>query len=138
MQGAEVRQGFPHLRQGYRVLSARSPRYNAISHTIGTYGNWVWPGDTVAVFDSLYGRYGYQRLSYPQYERNPGAEKIVLYGKLRPDGSLAVTSAARQEAGGGYTSKIGPGPLIWHPYADSLLGPAYGQPIAVYARSRPR
>ncbi len=135
MQGANVQQALPYLGSYYRILSAQSDRYNAYSHTIGDYSRWVDPGQAVRDFDLLYARYGFQRLPYPRYEHAAGQQKIVLYGKLREDGSLAVTSASRQEASG-YTTKLGTGPLIWHPYAQSLVGPLYGQPIAVYVRSR--
>jgi type VI secretion system secreted protein VgrG len=135
LQQPRTQQHFPNL-SGARVLGGMTRRYNCISHSLGVYSHWTWPGDTVVGFDSLYWQSGYRRSAYLDLRHQPGVQKIALYATLDGSGNLAVTHAARQEVRGGWTSKLGAGPLIWHPSAHSLTGPSYGFPIAVYTRSR--
>jgi hypothetical protein len=133
LQQDHVRQSFPYLRD-YRVLAPITPRYNCISHTVGAYDRWVWPGESVSDFNRLYGRSGYRRGEWLDARPQSGVDKIVLYGQLTPSGGLSVTHAARQHPRGGWTSKLGQGPLIWHPLPGSLTGRSYGFPIAIYTR----
>jgi type VI secretion system secreted protein VgrG len=125
---------FPNLGSGYAVLGPATPRYNCVSWTLGTTGSWTWPGSQYSSHASLYASAGYQRLSHMNTGYQPGVQKIAIYGKYNQYGGFAVTHVARQEPGGGWTSKLGALPLIWHPSLDSLSGPSYGQPVAVYAR----
>jgi type VI secretion system secreted protein VgrG len=136
---------FPQLGNQFIVIGCATRRYNCIAHTIGTRQRWVWPGDTVSAFNNEYGRIGYRRIatdytgqSLPShYSQAYGVDKIVLYATTT-GGTVSVTHGAFQYrgAGGGWTSKLGSWPLIWHPRPESLSGPSYGHPIAVYARRR--
>jgi hypothetical protein len=134
------RRDFPHLGRSFRVLGPstdpnKKTGYNCIANSLNTRGRWVWPGDRVSDFDKLYRRHGYRRLRKPDYGHNPRLEKVVLYAKKK-NGRWVCTHAARQLADGSWTSKLGAGPLIKHPDADSVAGPSYGRPIAVYVRVR--
>jgi hypothetical protein len=110
--------------------------YNCIAHSVKVYNRWVWEGDTVAVFDKLYGRYGYRRVKGLDYRFDSRYEKVVLYAKVHPNGRIECTHGSRQLADGSWTSKLGAGPLIRHARPESVAGPTYGKPIAVYVKAR--
>jgi hypothetical protein len=140
MLSPSVQRSFPQLGTRFRVIGCATPRYNCIAHTIGTHQRWVWPGDSVAAFNTLYGRHGYRRITRQpgripagQFRQQPGVDRIVLYAK--PSGRrFSCTHGALQHPRGGWTSKLGKLPLIWHPSPYSVAGPSYGRPIAVYVR----
>jgi len=134
LQSPEIQRGFPHLDRSYRVIASSTPRYNCISHSVGVTNHWIWPGDRVSNFDNLYSRYGYQRTSSMNFSHQPGVQKIALFAKVNGN-SVECTHASRQEPNGGWSSKLGRGPGIWHPTPHSVSGPAYGKPIAIYPRS---
>jgi hypothetical protein len=135
------REGFPSLGPGCEILAPSTGRedrkgaYNCIAHTLRIYDRWVWPGDKVSDFDHLYGSYGYRRINRLDYSFRPTTDKIVLYGMMK-GGRVVCTHGARQLADGTWTSKLGGGPLIRHKTPDSVDGPSYGVPIAVYVRTR--
>jgi hypothetical protein len=110
--------------------------YNCIAHSLKVYTRWVWPGDKMADFDKLYGNYGYRRVKGFDYRFDRRYEKIVLYAKVHADGRVECTHGARQLADGTWTSKLGAGPLIRHQRPESVAGPSYGKPIAVYLKPR--
>jgi type VI secretion system secreted protein VgrG len=134
------KKSFPRL-GNFVVLAPSTPgegkkgAYNCIAHTLKIYNKWVWPGKTVADFDRLYSSHGYRRVKLKDYRFNPRMEKIVLYGKRGANG-LECTHASRQLTDGTWTSKLGQGPLIRHDTPDSVDGPSYGHPLAVYVRAR--
>jgi hypothetical protein len=133
--------GFPILGR-YQVLAPSTGRenkkgaYNCIAHSLKIYDRWVWPGKRVADFDRLYGGHGYRRVRGLDYRFNPRLEKVVLYAKRDRAGQVECTHACRQLSDGTWTSKLGGGPLIRHASPDSVDGPSYGRPIAVYVRAR--
>ncbi len=120
--------------------------YNCIAWSLGVTDKWVWPGESVKAFDELYAGQGYKRLATRNVGLEPGVEKVVLYGKLkdvrlkRADGTareevlVAATHAARQEADGTWTSKLGGLARIRHRAPEAVAGGSYGDPVAVYAR----
>jgi hypothetical protein len=128
---------FPSLGSQFVVLGGASPRYNCIAHSIGDHSSWVWPGDTISAFNSLYGQYGYRRSGGLDFSHRWDQNKIILYGKPG-SGRIEATHAARMHHGWrrGWTSKLGGWPLIWHPSVYSVAGPSYGGPVAVYVRNR--
>jgi type VI secretion system secreted protein VgrG len=114
------------------VLSGPTTEFNCIGYSLGVKA-WVWPGSSLDAFDVLNARFGYFRIVYLDYGVVPGVEKIVLYGKLA-NGTFEATHQARQLPDGTWASKLGVGCLIRHQAPESLSGPAYGQPVAVYCR----
>jgi type VI secretion system secreted protein VgrG len=132
------RKDFPHLGRHFEVMGPATPQYNCIAWSLGVTDQWVWPGDKVADFDQLYGKKGYKRQKGLDLRRQSGVEKVVLYGKVRKDGSIQATHAARQLSDGTWSSKLGQQPLIRHLQPDDLDGSAYGKPVAVYTRPRSR
>jgi hypothetical protein len=141
LQGRE-RATFPYLGTNYEVLgpntgpAAKAGSYNCIAWTVGITNRWQWPGYTVTSFDTYYGGFGYRRISSLDYRYQPGVAKIVLYGKKKADGSIETTHGARQLKDGTWSSKLGGLALIRHQTPDSLDGPSYGRPVAVYVRAR--
>jgi hypothetical protein len=141
MKEPSWRGGFPNLRR-FEVLAPSTGRdgkakaYNCIAHTLRVYDRWVWPGGRVADFDRLYGEQGYRRVRGLDYRFRPDLEKVVLYAKTLPGGGSECTHGSRQLADGTWTSKLGAGPLIRHASPESVSGPSYGRPVAVYVRPR--
>lgn len=133
--------GFPHLGR-CQVLAPPTDRagtkgaYNCIAHSMKVYDRWVWPGTHLADFNRLYRLRGYQRSPRLDFSFDPALEKVVLYAKAGNHGELECTHAARQLSDGSWSSKLGSGPLIRHPSPDSVDGPSYGRPIALYVRPR--
>src|SRR5579863_9826976 len=122
LQSPERRANFPRLGSDFQVLapSTGGPRYpgayNCIAWSLGNTHEWVWPGESVADFDALYGKYGYTRQPGLNLAVEPGKRKVVLFATLNPDGTIkAATHAAVQEADGTWTSKLGGMALIRHP-----------------------
>jgi hypothetical protein len=141
--------GYPNLGTEFEVVAPRTghvdhpksqvpgvKQYNCIAWSLGITDRWVWPGKTVREFDALYARYGYKRAETRNLKLEAGVAKVALYGKLTDAGELSATHAARQEADGTWTSKLGGEARIRHLTADAVAGPVYGDPIAVYVKKR--
>jgi hypothetical protein len=88
----------------------------------------------VASHDALYRGHGYYRAPSMDYSYRPNTSKVVMYGKP-VQGGYQVTHTALQTPNG-WTSKLGEGPVIWHPTPEVVSGPLFGYPIAVYSRPR--
>src|SRR5262245_50300787 len=137
MRSGSWASSFPNLGK-FEVLAPSTGKagepgaYNCIAHSVKVYSRWVWPGPNVADFDKLYGSNGYRRVKGLDYRFDKRYEKIVLYAKVGPNGKLECTHGSRQLADGSWTSKLGAGPLIRHLSPQSLNGPSYGKPVAVY------
>jgi len=134
-QTPEMRKAFPRLGTEYRVLGPASSDYNAVSYSVGVTDKWIWPGERVTHFNGFYAQHGFQRQPYLDYSRQPGVDKVIVFGKLTERGRVEVTSASLQDPNGGWRSKPGKMPVIWHPRVGQMSGPNYGQPIALYARA---
>ena len=132
---------FPRLAgDGFQQTSSATPRYNCIAWAAGAddawwepalFGPYYWPpalprGDySVANYSAAFASCGYMRCEDGTLE--PSLEKIAIF--VAPDGS--ATHAARQLPDGSWTSKMGKGIDIAHPWPGSVEGPQYGA-IAVY------
>jgi hypothetical protein len=124
---------FPKLESTYKIIGHATKDYNCIAWSLSITTKWVWPGAGQGDFDTLDGQYGYKRMSKLDFSLQPGVEKVVLYGK-KVNGKMEMTHQARQMKDGTWTSKLGEMALIKHATPDSLNGPDYGQPVAVYYR----
>lgn len=140
MAKPDWRKGFPRLTR-FEVLAPATPKgkakrvYNCIAHSMRVYDRWVWPGSRVSDFDREYATVGLRRVKGLDFSFNPKYEKVVLYAHVK-GGKIECTHGSRQLADGTWTSKLGQGPLIRHATPDSVSGPSYGRPIAVYIRLR--
>jgi hypothetical protein len=141
LQNPSWKNNFPNLSR-YEILAPSTGRentkgaYNCIAHTLRVYTRWEWPGKRVADFDKLYASHGYRRIRKLDYRFNPRLDKVVLYAKRDKNGQLECTHASRQLTDGTWTSKLGAGPLVRHATPESVGGPSYGHPIAVYVKIR--
>jgi hypothetical protein len=64
------------------------------------------------------------------------SEKIAIFGKENPDGSVSPTHAAIQLVSGEWSSKLGTLEDIRHDTVDDVRGPAYGRVICFMSRAR--
>ncbi len=137
---SKLYKAFPTLKDNYEVLSPETGNYNCIAHTLGKNGEWVNPktgtkADPLAEMDKMYAKQGYKRASSMDFNYEPGKQKVVVYAKKNPDGSIReVTHGAIQDRHGTWESKLGGGPLIRHETPDALNGPVYGEPVGVYKK----
>ncbi|AGP42298.1 hypothetical protein SCE1572_52050 [Sorangium cellulosum So0157-2] len=131
---------FPKLGDNYEVLGPQDENYNCIAHTLGKNDTWVNPVTGPATnplqgMDAIYGAQGYTRSPGMDFSLKPGTQKVVVYATKRADGTIdEITHGAIQDEHGTWTSKLGQWPLIRHESPDSLNGPAYGEPVAVYEK----
>ncbi|MFO0969070.1 MAG: hypothetical protein U0793_26245 [Gemmataceae bacterium] len=133
---------FPRLGARFEVIDPYiGKRYNCIAHSLGIHGRWVNPetGPSTAPLskmDRMYTAKGYRRVSGLDFRLATGLQKVVVYAKVSGGRITSVTHAAIQEADGSWSSKLGQLPLIRHATPESLNGPSYGVPVAVYVRKR--
>lgn len=132
---------YPLLGGDYEVLAPSSDRYNCIAFSLGYRDRWISPrtgpaGSPFRWADRLYGEHGYHRLPTLDMSPVPGERKVALLGYTSRNGAVtAVKHATLQRQDGTWASKLGQDSLIRHPFANSVAGPSYGKPIAVYART---
>jgi hypothetical protein len=133
---------FPQLGSNFEVLGPSTPTYNCIAHSLGIHYRWVNPqtgpsNNPLNQMDQMYKAQGYVRLTKLDCRLVAGKQKVVVYATLTADRRIkAVTHAAMQSEDGTWTSKLGKLALIRHLTPQALNGPVYGQPVAVYVRSR--
>jgi hypothetical protein len=131
---------FPRLGVNFKVKGPHTTTYNCIAHSLGLNDRWVnpitGPGDApLALMDRLYAAQGYKRERGLNTALEAGKQKVVVYATLNRDATIGeVTHAAIQQPDGTWTSKLGSLALIQHPTPESLRGPVYGTPVAVYVR----
>ncbi len=134
--------GFPNLRGDFEVVDPTTGmRFNCISHSLGIHARWVNPqtgpaANPLGPMDRMYREQGYRRLAGLDLRPNPRQQKVVVYATKAGGRIKEVTHAALQERDGTWTSKLGQLPLIRHRNPQALNGPSYGEPVAVYVRTR--
>lgn len=140
VRSRDIQACFPRLdADKIEVVGHQTRKFNCIAWSMGVPG-WVNPEtgskeNPLAKMDAMYASLGYVRIDDLNTEVEPGLEKVAVYAKLAKDRSIeSVTHACRQEPDGTWTSKLGAAPLIRHPDLESLEGPAYGTPVAIYVR----
>ncbi len=139
LSSPDIQKGFTHIGTDFDVIEAPTDRKNAFAHAIGE-ESWVnpeagTPDNPLAGMDRLFGSRGYHRLPDFDISVKPGVKKIVLYVTIKADGEAGdMASAARQEADGAWTMKVGKMATIKFKDLGQLRGPTYGIPYAVYAR----
>jgi hypothetical protein len=133
---------FPYLGTNFEVVGPSTATYNCIAHSLGIHYRWVNPQtgpstNPLSLMDQMYKAQGYVRMSRMDFRREDGKEKVVVYATLTAERNIkSVTHAAIQSSDGTWTSKLGKLALIRHLTPQALNGPVYGQPVAVYVRSR--
>jgi hypothetical protein len=130
---------FPALKAlGYQVTSEPDKSYNCIAWAAGCSTDWWWPSEDdywperaprEETLEAAFAVLGYSRCDHGELE--PNFEKVALYAI----GSVPK-HAARQEADGSWTSKLGRMHDIKHNTAEAIISVSYGA-IARYLK-RPR
>jgi hypothetical protein len=116
---------FPNLDVNKAVVTDNvNPVYNCISWTVGLTNRWLWPGNSIAHFDTFYRGYGFIRSS-----NGP----IAAWGQSTArmtHGSISGPGHGRR-----WESKCGGDLRIQHGL-NELAGGSYGRVLAFYRRDR--
>ena len=147
-----IEETFPALaKSGFQITSPVDKRYNCIAYAAGDTANWWWPfpadvrevfwpagatrAESLAAFRGAFATLGFTECGTEEFE--PGFEKIALFA----NDQAVPLHAARQQAGGRWTSKLGEREDIAHNLRD-LEGETYGtvmlimkRPLAKHARA---
>ncbi len=116
---------FPSLDVNCAVVTGEvSTVYNCISWTVGITNCWLWPGNTLANFDTFYRGFGFVRA---------GDGTIAAWGLS----TLGMTHGSITGPGHGprWESKCGSDLRIQHGLGE-LVSSSYGHVVAFYRRNR--
>ena len=106
------------------VTDGMSTVYNCISWTVGVTNRWLWPGSSLANFDTFYHGFGFVRA---------GDGPVALWGLSTTN--LTHGSVTGPGHGPRWESKCGPDLRIQHGLGE-LVGSSYGRVVAFYRRGR--
>lgn len=110
---------FQNLNVQHSLVSGEpSETYNAVAWSLGITNHWLWPGNTLADFDSLFTVYGYEKSL---------SGTIAVYGHRNAN----ITHVAVQIDQNLWESKCGADLRIRH-HLMELSGDCYGKPLAFY------
>ena len=116
---------FPNLDVNRAVVTGGvSTVYNCISWTVGITNRWLWPGNSLANFDTFYHGFGFVRA---------GNGTIAAWGLSTSN--MTHGSVTGPGHGPRWESKCGGDLRIQHGL-NELVGSTYGHVIAFYRRSR--
>jgi len=116
---------FPNLNVDNAVVTGKvSTVYNCISWTVGVTDRWLWPGGTVADFDTFYRGFGFVR---------SGDGPIAAWGHSISNMTHGCISGPGH--GPRWESKCGSDLRIQHGL-NELVGSTYGRVVAFYRRNR--
>jgi hypothetical protein len=116
---------FPALDVNRAVVTGEvSTLYNCISWTVGVTHRWLWPGYTLAEFDTFYHGFGFVRA---------GDGPVAAWG--HSTSHMTHGSVSGSGHGSRWESKCGPDLRIQHGLAE-LVGSSYGRVVAFYRKTR--
>ena len=116
---------FPNLNVNAAVVTDNATRvYNCISWTVGVTNRWLWPGNSIGNFDTLYRGFGFTR---------SGNGPITAWGHSLMN--MTHGSVSGPGHGPRWESKCGPDLRIQHGL-NELVGGTYGRVLAFYRRNR--
>lgn len=126
---AAERRRFKHLFPNLNVRAAvvtdnATPAYNCISWTVGITNRWIWPGNSLAYFDTFYQGFGLTR---------SGSGPIAAWG--HSTANMTHGSISGPGHGPRWESKCGGDLRIQHGL-NELVGSSYGRVLAFYHKSR--
>jgi hypothetical protein len=98
--------------------------YNCISWTVGVTNRWLWPGSTIATFDTFYRGFGFVRA---------GDGPIAAWGLSTTN--MTHGSVSGPGHGPRWESKCGSDLRIQHGLGE-LVSSSYGRVVAFYRRGR--
>ena len=115
---------FPGLDVNAAQVSGEATEiYNCIAWTVGITDRWIWPGNSIATFDTFYRQFGYSRSSNGPIAAWGASTTQMTHG--------CVTGSGH---GPRWESKCGRGLRIQHGLTE-LEGSSYGRVLAFYAIS---
>ena len=116
---------FPNLNVNAAIVTDNATRaYNCIAWTVGITNRWLWPGSSIADFDTFYHRFGFAR---------SGNGPIAAWGYSVSNMTHGCVSGPGH--GPRWESKCGGDLRIQHGL-NELLGSTYGRVLAFYHRDR--
>ena len=116
---------FPSLDVNLAVVTDEmSTIYNCIAWTVGVTNRWLWPGTTLAQFDTFYQGFGLHR---------SGNGEVAVWGQSRSNMTHGCVSGPGH--GRRWESKCGADLRIQHALGE-LNGASYGRVVAFYTRGR--
>src|SRR6266571_3035336 len=116
---------FPNLNVDAAVVTGEvSQVYNCISWTVGVMDRWLWPGSSIANFDTFYRGFGLVRASDGPIAAWGHSASNMTHGSISGPGH-----------GPRWESKCGGDLRIQHGL-DELVGSTYGRVVAFYRRNR--
>ena len=116
---------FPSLDVNRAVVTdGVSTVYNCIAWTVGITSRWIWPGSSLAHFDTFYRGFGFVRA---------GDGPVAAWG--HSTSTMTHGSVSGQAHGPRWESKCGGDLRIQHGLGE-LVGSTYGRVIAFYRRGR--
>jgi hypothetical protein len=122
---ARFKSFFPALDVNKAVVTdGPSMAYNCIAWTVGITNRWIWPGSSLASFDTFYQGFGFVRA---------GDGPIAAWGQSTSKMTHGCVSGIGH--GTRWESKCGADLRIQHGLAE-LVGSVYGRAIAFYRPSR--
>ena len=136
---------FPRLSgTNYSITSEAELQYNCIAWAAGDNTRWwepdpedlyYWPEEarreySVRAYAEAFLSLGFEICQDAIWEE--GMEKVAIFA----DANDIPTHAARQLAGGAWTSKLGQAEDIRHSELDHVSGAYYGDPVVVLQRRR--
>lgn len=114
---------FPNLDVNQAIVTdGISIVYNCISWTVGVSNRWLWPGSSLAHFDSFYHGLGFVRA---------GDGSVAAWG--HSTSNMTHGSVSGPGHGPRWESKCGNDLRIQHGLAE-LVGSTYGRVVAFYRR----
>jgi hypothetical protein len=116
---------FPNLDVDRAVVTGEaSIVYNCISWTVGVTKSWLWPGDSLADFDTFYQGFGFLR-----------AGDGTIADWVHSTSAMTHGSVSGPVHGPQWESKCGGDLRIQHGLGE-LVGSSYGRVVAFYRKSR--
>lgn len=116
---------FPSLNVDQAIVTGEvSTVYNCISWTVGVTDRWLWPGSSLAEFDTFYRGFGFVRA---------GDGPVAAWG--HSTSNMTHGSISGPGHGLRWESKCGPDLRIQHGL-NELVGSSYGRAVAFYRPSQ--
>lgn len=120
---------FPNLKT-WTVVGPATGSYNCIAWSVGVTNQWIWPGNTVAIFDAFYASYGWSVSANGNREYKK--RKVALYANNSDPNDCTHGSRETHDCGWD-ESKLGSLEQIMHVRSE-LEGGFYGNVIRYYEK----
>lgn len=116
---------FPNLNVALAAVTDNATQaYNCIAWTVGITNRWIWPGSSLAHFDTFYQGFGFVR---------SGNGPVAVWG--HSTAGMTHGSVSGPKHGPRWESKCGGDLRIQHGL-NELTGGLYGRVLAFYSQSR--